>query len=143
MEAVSSRPQLTYYHNGVANTIDCSNVILILVSDIGTDRMQKIILAHGRETFPQSELVTAVKDALDSQWKRLQFGKMVNEVIPFLPLEAVHIAEIIQLKLQQMDVDYRNKYWKQLTAKVRHVLCFLPVCPCVLSVLCTWNDRKE
>ena len=130
MEAVSSRPQLTYYRNGIAKTIDCSNVIFVLVSDIGADRMQKIILAHGsRDHFPQAELVTAVKDALDMQWQRLQFGKMVNEVIPFLPLEAVHIAEIITLKFRHMDVAYRNKYWKHLTVRVRIQMACNSYCP--------------
>lgn len=118
MEALSTRPQLTYYQDGVARTIDCSNVIFVLVSDIGAERMHKIILAHGsRETFPQSELVSAVKDALDAQWKRLQFGKMIHEVIPFLPLEPKHIASIIKLKLNLMDQSYRRKYWRSLIIK--------------------------
>lgn len=118
MEAVSERPQLSYYKDGVYRTIDCSNVVFILVSDIGGDRIKKIIMAHdSRESIPNFDLVSAVKDSLDHQWKRLNFGEMIDQVVPFLPLEPTHIEEIIDLKLRQMDLLFRTKYWRTLTIK--------------------------
>jgi hypothetical protein len=43
--------------------------------------MEKIIIQYdSREDVPFSELENEVKKALDAQWKRLQFGKMINQV---------------------------------------------------------------
>lgn len=41
------------------------------------------------------------------------------QVIPFLPFEQEHIAEIIALKLAQLDENYRNIYWHRLWIDVR------------------------
>ena len=110
---MSEHPQLTVYEDGVARRIDCSNVIFILVSDIGTDRMLKMIMSYPhRQDIPQAVLVSLVKDALDDQWKRLQFGKLVNEVVPFLPLNVQHITDIILKKVEKMNTDFQQKYWK-------------------------------
>lgn len=119
MEPLSSgHGMLTYFKDGITRSIDCSHVIFILISDIGTERMQKMLLAHERrEDVPHSALVSSVKDALDAQWARLQFGKLVDEVIPFLPLEPVHVAEIMALKLSDMNAEYRGKFWQQLVVR--------------------------
>lgn len=41
------------------------------------------------------------------------------QVIPFLPFEQEHIAEIIALKLEQLDTNYRGIYWHRLWFDVR------------------------
>ncbi|GMF37828.1 unnamed protein product [Phytophthora fragariaefolia] len=67
-----------------------------------------------RDDIPTVQLERVVKSALDDQWKRLDFGKMIDQVIPFLPFEHQHIVEIIALKLKQLDENYRGKYWHRL-----------------------------
>ncbi|DAZ94983.1 TPA: hypothetical protein N0F65_000615, partial [Lagenidium giganteum] len=115
MEALGSRAQLTYYKNGVTKKQDTSNVIFIFVSDIGVEDMERMLIQYPtREDVPMSSLEVVVKAALDAQWKRLNFGKMIDRVIPFLPFEQAHIAEIIALKLKQLDENYRNIYWREL-----------------------------
>lgn len=44
---------------------------------------------------------------------------MYQQVIPFLPFEQVHIAQIITLKLSQLDENYRGIYWHRLWIEVR------------------------
>lgn len=57
-------------------------VIFILVSDIGVADMEQVMMhyADRSEDELMVELQKAVKVALDSQWKRLNFGKMVDKV---------------------------------------------------------------
>ncbi|GAB9463183.1 hypothetical protein Gpo141_00000653 [Globisporangium polare] len=115
MEALSSRAQFTYYKNGISRKIDTSNVIFVLVSDIGVVEMEHVMIQYEkRSDVPMATLEKVVKSALDAQWKRLNFGKMINQVIPFLPFEQVHIAQIITLKLSQLDENYRGIYWHRL-----------------------------
>lgn len=42
-----------------------------------------------------------------------------RQVIPFLPFEQEHIADIIALKLAQLDENYRGIYWHHLWIDVR------------------------
>ncbi|CAK4110412.1 unnamed protein product [Aphanomyces euteiches] len=113
--AMSKNAQITYYKNGVARKVDCSNVIFVLISDIGVAAIEKLLMQYDkREEIPPATLENEVKKALDSQWKRLQFGKMIHQVVPFLPFEQRHVVEIIELKLAQLSSNYQGKYWRRL-----------------------------
>uniref|UniRef100_A0AAV1T794 AAA+ ATPase domain-containing protein n=1 Tax=Peronospora matthiolae TaxID=2874970 RepID=A0AAV1T794_9STRA len=115
MEAVSESSQFSYYKHGVTKNIDTANVIFILVSDIGVGEMEQVMIQYEtRNEIPTVQLERVVKAALDDQWKRLEFGKMIDRVVPFLPFEHQHIVEIIALKLKQLDNNYRGKYWHRL-----------------------------
>ncbi|KAF4036437.1 Torsin [Phytophthora infestans] len=115
MEAVSESSQFSYYKHGVTKNIDTANVIFVLVSDIGVGEMEQVMIQYDtRDEIPTVQLERVVKSALDDQWKRLDFGKMIDQVIPFLPFEHQHIVEIIALKLRQLDENYRGKYWHRL-----------------------------
>ncbi|KAF0716754.1 Aste57867_2684 [Aphanomyces stellatus] len=113
--AMSKNAQLTYYKGGVARKVDCSNVIFVLISDIGVANMEKILIQYdNRDDVPFATLENEVKKALDAQWDRLHFGKMIHEVIPFLPFEQRHIVDIINLKLSQLSQHYQGQYWQRL-----------------------------
>ncbi|KAL3668558.1 hypothetical protein V7S43_006641 [Phytophthora oleae] len=115
MEAVSESSLFSYYKHGVTMNIDTANVIFVLVSDIGVGEMEQVMIQYDtREAIPTVQLERVVKAALDDQWKRLDFGKMIDQVIPFLPFEHQHIVDIIALKLHQLDENYRGKYWHRL-----------------------------
>ncbi|GLD96300.1 hypothetical protein PINS_up004983 [Pythium insidiosum] len=115
MEAMSDRAQLSFYHKGVTKTYDTSNVIFLLVSDIGVREIERVMTSYqSREEVPRSKMENVVKTALDAQWKRLNLGKMVVKVIPFLPLEQPHIAEVVELKLQLLDTENRGTKWHRL-----------------------------
>ena len=115
-EAMSDRPVLTHATaGGVQEKYDCSQVIFILVSDIGVSSIMEVMDgAAARAAVEQSRLRAAVKKALDAQWQRLQFGKAISEVVAFLPFEPADIEEIVQLKFEQLAKEHRGKYWRDL-----------------------------
>ena len=95
--------------------LSTANCIFIFISDIGSERMVKLLLAYDeKKKIPKNAMRLEVKAALDEQWERLQFGKMIKEVIPFLPLERADITDILRLKIEQMSVDYQFIYWMDL-----------------------------
>jgi hypothetical protein len=124
LQAMSERPTLTYFQPGQAEAknIDCSNVIFILISDIGVNQILKVLLRHKhRHEVPHAKLRNVVKEALDRQWKRLNFGKVINEVVPFLPFEPQQIEEIIELKLHRLSQQHALLKWAHLcTTKELH-----------------------
>ena len=72
--------------------IDPSNLLFIFVSDIGKKEMLTLLLQHERrEDVPNQRLEVVVRSALDKQWQRLNFGRYIDAVIPFLPLEPVQV----------------------------------------------------
>lgn len=95
--------------------ISTANAVFILISDIALDTMVKALLAYReRKNIPQTIMRGIVKDALDAQWERLQFGKHITEVVPFLPLERTHVQQVFALKVRQLGLEYRFKYWWNL-----------------------------
>ena len=116
LEAMGDRPVLTYAaKDGVQVKHDCSQVIFVLVSDIGVESMLQVMGgSRARSEVDQSKLRVAVKTSLDAQWQRLQFGKAINEVVAFLPFEPADIEEIVQLKFEQLAKEHRGKYWRDL-----------------------------
>ena len=94
------------------STAEC---IFLFISDIGSARMIKLLLKHGdRADIPRTVLRNEVKAALDEQWERLIFGKVVNEVVPFLPMEQVHIEQVLRVKLNRLHKSNENKWWSDL-----------------------------
>ena len=117
LEAMSDRPVLTHATvDGVQEKHDCSQVIFVLVSDIGVDSMRKLMVASsaGRNGVEQHKLRAAVKKALDNQWERLHFGKAISEVVAFLPFAPEDIKEIVQLKFEQLAQEHSGKFWREL-----------------------------
>src|ERR1700741_397177 len=98
----------------VPSTIQTStaNFVFIFISDIAAEPMTKMLLTYGdRSLIPKNELRNEVKTSLDKQWNRLRLGKVINEVVPFLPLEPPHIKDILKDKLTRLAAENRFKYW--------------------------------
>ncbi|CAM9980275.1 unnamed protein product [Ascophyllum nodosum] len=102
-EAMSEHPRVTYDDGGHSVSVDSSRVVFLLVSDIGAEGVNAAVLRHRRrsDVIPGT-LQAAVKKALDEQWERLRFGKMVDKVIPYLPMDPASNLLIIELKLQRL-----------------------------------------
>lgn len=97
---------------GATKRFSTEKCIFIFISDIGADRMIKLLLAYGsKESIPRTLLRSEVKLALDEQWQRQNFGKLITEVVPFLPLEQQDIKKILQLKIRTMATDNMHTYW--------------------------------
>eukprot|EP01036_Dinobryon_divergens_P032935 gene32935-42622_t len=87
------------YHT---ETISTSNVVFILISDIGKDLFWKLVLKYrDRSRIPPEELREEVRKLMEKQWRKLQFQRNIQEVIPFMPLERSHIRRIMAMKFQQ------------------------------------------
>ena len=51
------------------------------MSDIGVGEMEQVMIQYEtRNEIPTAQLERVVKAALDDQWKRLEFGKMIDRV---------------------------------------------------------------
>lgn len=103
----------------------------------------KLVLSYGnRSAIPQSLLRNEIKNALDEQWSRLRFGKVVREVVPYLPLEPEHIREILGSKLDNLNVDFRYSHWRDLVVD-EEVVGYLSGPPLVkYSIYNTKSVRK-
>ncbi len=117
---------------------ETSQLIFIFVSDIGSDRMIKLLLQHGsRDTIPRSTLRTEVKAALDDQWAGsslsassmtstdpVKIGKIIDEVVPFLPMEQEHIEEVLSMKITELEHAHQGQWWDAVVVDddvVRHL----------------------
>lgn len=114
---------------------DMSNSIFLFISDIGQDKMIKLLLRFGsRQSIPLPILRNEVKAAMDEQWAGhgLQFGKMIDEVVPFLPMEQNHIELVLDVKLQQLgnassslNTAVSNQHWWQRLVVDRDVISYI------------------
>lgn len=53
----------------------------MFVSDIGVSEMEQVLIRYEfREDVPMVAFEKVVKSALDEQWKRLNFGKVIDKV---------------------------------------------------------------
>jgi hypothetical protein len=101
-------------HEG-ANSYSTAECIFLFISDIGSAKMIRLLLKHGnRDLIPRQALRNEVKASLDEQWERLIFGKVINEVVPYLPMEQQHIEEVLRVKLDRLDTINRDAWWVAL-----------------------------
>lgn len=69
-------------------------VIFVFVSDIGVAEMEQVLIRYEfREDIPMVAFEKVVKSALDEQWKRLNFGKVIDKVrlLYWLYMIVVHL----------------------------------------------------
>merc|ERR1740115_34119 len=92
MLGVMDTGMITRATGGLVHTARAENAVFILISDIGAEAMIETLMrrhadaTQARQLVPQQHIRSVVRSALDSQWERLRFGKMVERVVPFLPL---------------------------------------------------------
>lgn len=140
---LKEQPQAPTVTRPVTTQHSTENCIFIFISDIGADRMMKLVLTYGnRSAIPQAQLRSEIKTALDDQWKRLHFGKVVREVVPYLPLEPEHVREILQVKLTNLGEQFQRSHWRDLVVD-EDVVTFFSGPPLVkYSVYNTKSSRK-
>jgi len=97
------------------HTYSTSNCIFVFISDIGSESMIKLLLEYDdRKAIPQGLLRTKVRQALDEQWARLQFGKVISEVVPFLPMEQHQVQQVLSSKLDVLSSENKFTSWLEL-----------------------------
>jgi hypothetical protein len=72
-----------------------ANCIFIFVIDMSLDRMARMMLSFGgRGRVPATVIRQDVQDYLDTELERLKLGKIISDVVPFLPLQQDHLQQV-------------------------------------------------
>lgn len=105
---VTKEPVTKYYST--------KNVVFLFISDIGHDMLTKAVLRYNdRHLIDVTFLKNEVKALLDKQWERLQFGKTITHVIPYMPLEPFHIDLILHKQLDYLSQQgMQDQKWLRL-----------------------------
>ena len=62
--------------------------------------MTSLLLKYkNRNQIPVNLLKNSLKHALEEQWQRVQFTKVIKGIVPFLPLESLHIEQVSSISL--------------------------------------------
>ena len=83
--------------DGQGNTIDFTNTVIVMTSNIGSPMIQKIAEEGGSE----EEMVSAVQEVLKTRFLP-EFLNRIDETIVFEPLKKTQIIQIVQLQLQRL-----------------------------------------
>ncbi|CAN0462981.1 unnamed protein product [Ascophyllum nodosum] len=106
-EAMSEHPRVTYDDGGHSVSVDSSRVVFLLVSDVGAEGVNAAVLRYRRRsdviprTTPNLYQTRSARSLADGV-SRLRFGKMVDKVIPYLPMDPASNLQVIELKLQRL-----------------------------------------
>ncbi|CAM9486667.1 unnamed protein product [Chrysoparadoxa australica] len=115
LEPMSEHPVLSYYSSGQAATVDTSKVVWILVTDIGADSIQDVILSYKkRDEVPLGALQSSVKQALDNEWEKLKFAKVIDRVVPYLPMSPHEMLQVLELKLHEFNSTFAGEKFSSL-----------------------------
>ena len=79
-------------------TVDFTNTIIVMTSNIGSQLIQEITREHGTE----EEMRTAVKEALQGHFAP-EFLNRVDETIIFKPLDQAEIRKIVGLQIHALE----------------------------------------
>jgi ATP-dependent Clp protease ATP-binding subunit ClpB len=83
--------------DGQGRTVDFTNTIVVMTSNIGSQMIQEIT----REGGNQEEIRTAVKESLQARFLP-EFLNRIDETIVFHPLSREQIGRIVELQLQRL-----------------------------------------
>ncbi|MFM8635553.1 MAG: ATP-dependent chaperone ClpB [Planctomycetia bacterium] len=83
--------------DSLGHTVDFTNTIVVMTSNIGSQVIQEITKEGGSE----EEVRTAVKDALQARFLP-EFLNRIDETIVFHPLDERHIRKIVQLQVAKL-----------------------------------------
>ncbi len=79
------------------HTVDFTNTIIVMTSNIGSQAIQEITREGGKE----SEIREAVETALRAHFLP-EFLNRIDETIIFHPLDATHIRQIVKLQIERL-----------------------------------------
>jgi ATP-dependent Clp protease ATP-binding subunit ClpB len=79
------------------HTVDFTNTIIVMTSNIGSQMIQEI----ARESGSEEDMRTAVKESLESRFLP-EFLNRIDEVIIFHPLDRTQIRKIVDLQIERV-----------------------------------------
>ncbi len=84
--------------DGQGRTVDFKNTVIVMTSNIGSDRIQQLT----KDKAAEWEIEAAVKDVLKQQF-RPEFLNRVDEIIVFHPLSKQQLTKIVDVQLAHLD----------------------------------------
>ncbi len=90
--------------DGHGRTVDFTNTIVVMTSNIGSQLIQQISLEGGS----QDEIQEAVRAALSAQFLP-EFLNRIDETIVFHPLDRKHIRQIVNIQIGRLAAQLRSK----------------------------------
>jgi ATP-dependent Clp protease ATP-binding subunit ClpB len=104
--------------DGQGRTVDFTNTIIVMTSNIGSSAIQEIT----REGGKQSEIREAVKEILREKFLP-EFLNRIDETIVFHPLDRAQIGKIVDLQLQHLERLLAEKEISlEVTPAARHAI---------------------
>mmetsp|Transcript_34180 Transcript_34180/g.68919 ORF Transcript_34180/g.68919 Transcript_34180/m.68919 type:complete len:727 (+) Transcript_34180:67-2247(+) len=103
------------------------NVLFILTSDLGADKVFKSISAYeGMEYLPENDLSLAVRNEIDDHFgTSTGLGTFINSVAVFMPLRVPQVEFILRNKVRQLSAQHKETLWKRLVVTERTLRHFV------------------
>jgi ATP-dependent Clp protease ATP-binding subunit ClpB len=83
--------------DGQGRTVDFKNTVIVMTSNIGSDRIQALT----QQGAPEAEIEAAVREVLKGQF-RPEFLNRVDDIIVFHPLSREDLAQIVEIQLERL-----------------------------------------
>jgi ATP-dependent Clp protease ATP-binding subunit ClpB len=104
--------------DGQGRTVDFKNAVIVMTSNIGSDRIQTL----SSESAQEWEIEAAVKDLLKNHF-RPEFLNRVDEIIVFHPLKKDQITRIVDIQLVNLQKRLAMRNLKlELSEKARQLI---------------------
>ena len=83
--------------DGQGRTVDFKNTVIVMTSNIGSDRIQALT----QQGAPEAEIEASVREVLKGHF-RPEFLNRVDDIIVFHPLSRENLAEIVDIQLERL-----------------------------------------
>lgn len=109
------------------SSLSWDNVLFILTSDLGADKVFKSISAYeGMEYLPENDLSLAVRNEIDDHFgTSTGLGNFINSVAVFMPLSVPQVELILRNKVRQLSAQHEETLWKRLVVTERTLRHFV------------------
>lgn len=96
----------THWLTGKSIRVSTRNLVVMLATDLGRDEIRQLLLlqAGNADAIPPQKLRTALTARFDAHWSNNKFTSAVTETVPYFPLDATSLREILRLQLHEMSI---------------------------------------
>ncbi len=118
--------------DGEGRLVDFKNTVIILTSNLATDKITNMTVAEREETGkdpPMADILEAIKPTLSSHFKPALLARMT--MVPYLPISMEALGDITKLKLngllsrlktnQRIDATYSDRLVESIAARCTEV----------------------
>eukprot|EP01031_Cornospumella_fuschlensis_P025897 gene25897-31274_t len=99
-------------------------VVFVFVTDVGMDRIIRHLIlldddgeeggrkrGKSRGGISLDSINNEVKQVMDETFERLKLGKVINTIIPYLPMEKAQVEGVLQLHLRKYQAQFKYHQW--------------------------------